>query len=231
MAPPLHQHTMSKSKTVAEIHKRLDKAFGGEAWDKTRTPSPPLENLMRTILSQNTTDKNRDLAYDTMRAQYPTWEKAMRAKPEPFQQSIAVAGLAKQKGPAMQTFLKWLWAKRGNISLDFLKEIDPEEAIQTLVQHKGIGIKTAYIVLAFACNQDLCAVDTHVHRILQRVGILNEKCSREKAHSELRPLIPNGKARAFHVNLLDLGKTICHARKAPECNVCMLSDLCHYTNK
>lgn len=223
--------TDPRSKIVTEIHKRLDKKFGGEAWDKTRMPSPPLENLMRTILSQNTTDKNRDLAYNTMRAKYPTWEKAMRAKPETFQKTIAVAGLAKQKGAAMQNVLKWLWAERGELSLDFLNERDPEEAIQTLVQHKGIGIKTAYIVLAFACNQDLCAVDTHVHRILQRVGILNEKCSREKAHPELRPLIPHGKARAFHVNLLDLGKTICHARKAPQCPTCPLSDLCTHNQQ
>lgn len=210
------------------MHRRLDKTFGGESWDKTRTPSPPLDNLMRTILSQNTTDENRDRAYNTMRAKYPTWEKAQRAKPETFQQSIAVAGLAKQKGPAMQTFLKWLWNERGELSLNFLKKMDAEEAIQLLVQHKGIGLKTAYIVLAFACNQDLCAVDTHVHRILQRVGIIDKKCSREKAHLELRPLLPEGRARAFHVNLIDLGKTICHARKSPNCSLCMLSDLCTY---
>ena len=218
--------TDPRIKTVSEMHKRLDRAFNGEAWDKTRTPSPPLDNLMRTILSQNTTDENRDRAYDKMHAKYPTWEKVMRAKPETFQQSIAIAGLAKQKGPAMQTFLKWLWNERGELSLDYLKKMDAEEAIQLLLQHTGIGLKTAYIVLAFACNQDLCAVDTHVHRILQRVGIIDKKCGREKAHTELRPLIPKNKARALHVNLLDLGKTICHARKSPVCMSCMLSDLC-----
>lgn len=217
----------SKTKTVAQIHLRLDKKFGGEAWDKSRKPSDPLDNLMRTILSQNTTDENRDRAYDTLRAQYPTWEKVRRASPQKVQEAIKVAGLAKQKGPAMQNFLKWLHKERGTLSLDFLKKIDADEAIKRLVQHKGIGVKTAYIVLAFACNQDLCAVDTHVYRTMQRIGILDEKCSKEKAHTVLRPLIPKNKARAFHVNLLDLGKTICQAR-TPHCATCLLADLCQY---
>ncbi|MBT4140404.1 MAG: endonuclease III, partial [Candidatus Latescibacteria bacterium] len=119
---------------------------------------------MRTILSQNTTDENRDRGYNTLRAQYPTWEKVMRASPQKVQDAIKVAGLAKQKGPTMQNVLKWVHKEQGTLSLDFLKEIDTDEAITLLVQHKGIGLKTAYIVLAFACNQDLCAVDTHVYR-------------------------------------------------------------------
>ncbi len=217
----------SKTKTVAQIHTRLDKKFGGEAWDKSRAPSDPLDNLMRTILSQNTTDENRDRAYDTLRNQYPTWEKVMRASSESIQDAIKVAGLAKQKGPAMQNFLKWLYKEHGVFSLNFLQDTDTDDAIKQLTQHKGIGVKTAYIVLAFACNQDLCAVDTHVYRIMQRVGIIDSTCSKEKAHAELRPLIPKNKARAFHVNLLDLGKTICHAR-TPNCKACMIANLCHY---
>ncbi|MFT5369520.1 MAG: endonuclease-3 [Candidatus Latescibacterota bacterium] len=219
-----------KTKIVAQIHTRLDKTYGGEAWDKSRTPSNPLDNLMRTILSQNTTDENRDRGYHTLRAQYPTWEKVMRAPPEKVQDAIKVAGLAKQKGPAMQNFLKCLHQEQDILSLDFVKEIDTDDAIKLLIQHKGIGLKTAYIVLAFACNQDLCAVDTHVYRIVQRVGIIDEKCSREKAHTELRPLIPKNKARAFHVNLIDLGKTICHAR-TPNCKACIISDLCQYNTR
>ena len=217
----------AKAKLVAQIHTRLDKKFGGETWDKSRKPSDPLDNLMRTILSQNTTDENRDRAYNTLRAQYPTWEKVRRASPAKVQEAIKVAGLAKQKGPAMQNFLKWLHQEHGTMSLDFLKETDADKAITLLVQHKGIGVKTAYIVLAFACNQDLCAVDTHVYRTMQRLGILDEKCSKEKAHDVLRPLIPKNKARAFHVNLLDLGKTICQARK-PHCATCLLADLCDH---
>lgn len=217
----------SKAQTVAQIHTLLDKAFGGEAWDKSRKPSDPLDNLMRTILSQNTTDENRDRAYNTLRTQYPTWEKVMWALPVNVQDAIKVAGLAKQKGPAIQNFLKWLHQERGRLSLEFLKDIDPDDAIQWLIQHKGIGVKTAYIVLAFACNQDLCAVDTHVYRIMQRVGILDKKCTKEKAHIQLRPLIPPKKARAFHVNLLDLGKTICHAR-IPHCTDCPIAHLCSY---
>ena len=217
----------SKAKIVAQIHTRLDKKFGGEAWDTSRKPSDPLDTLMRTILSQNTTDDNRDRAYNTLRKQYPTWEKVMRATPEKIQDAIKVAGLAKQKGSAMQNFLKCLHKELGVLSLDYLKNTDTDEAITQLTQHKGIGVKTAYIVLAFACQQDLCAIDTHVYRIMQRVGIIDPTCNKEKAHTQLRPLIPKNKARAFHVNLLDLGKTICHAR-TPHCATCIIADLCQY---
>jgi endonuclease-3 len=217
----------ARSAIVAQMHKRLDRAFGGEAWDQTRTPSEPLDNLMRTILSQNTTDENRDRAFDALKKKYPTWEQVMNAPIEDVKTAIKVAGLANQKGPAMQGFLTWLWQEKGNLSLDFLQKMDEDDAVVLLTKHKGIGIKTAYIVLAFACNKDLCAVDTHVHRIVKRVGLIDETCGREKAHRELRPLIPKGKARAFHVNLLDLGKTICHAR-GPNCGACMILDLCVY---
>lgn len=219
-----------KRTLVAEMHKRLDRAFGGEEWDRTRTPSDPLDNLMRTILSQNTTDENRDRAFEALREIYPTWEQVMTAPIAEVKEAIKVAGLANQKGPAMQGFLKWLWQETGTLSLDFVREMDEDKAVRVLTQHKGIGIKTAYIVLAFACNKDLCAVDTHVHRIVKRVGVIDENCGREKAHHELRPLIPKGKARAFHVNLLDLGKTICHAR-IPNCGVCLILDLCAFGQK
>jgi endonuclease-3 len=217
----------SKSKIVAQIQKRLNKAFGGETSDKSRVPTDPIESLMRTILSQNTTGENRDRGYDTLRNQFPTWESVMRAPARNVQEATKVAGLARQKGPAMQSFLKWLHRQHGRLSLDYLNEMNTDEAIRSLIQHKGIGLKTAYIVLAFACNQDLCAVDTHVYRVMRRVGIIDDKCTREKAHLELRPLIPKNKARAFHVDLIDLGKTICHAR-TPRCGNCMLADLCQY---
>ncbi|MCZ6634551.1 MAG: endonuclease III [bacterium] len=207
--------------------RRLDKQFGGEAWDKKRIPPDPLDDLMRTILSQNTTDENRDRGYHTLRDRYPTWEAVMKAPLAKVKDAIRIAGLANQKGPAMQGFLRWLQEERGALSLDFLKGLSGEEGIGLLVQHKGIGIKTASIVLAFACGKDLCAVDTHVHRILRRVGIIDERCGREKAHTILAPLIPKGKARSFHVNLIDFGKTVCQARN-PKCDVCPISHRCAY---
>ena len=151
----------------------------------------------------------------------------MGARPAGVKEAIRIAGLANQKGPTMQAFLRWLKSERGALSLDFIRDMPEDKGIELLTGHKGVGIKTAYIVLAFACRKDLCAVDTHVHRILRRVGIIDEKCGREKAHRELRPLIPKGKARSFHVNLVDFGKSVCTARK-PACETCPIARKCRY---
>ncbi|MDA0745161.1 MAG: endonuclease III [bacterium] len=205
----------------------LDEKYKGSAWDQDRVRPDPLDALMRTILSQNTTDENRDRGYDTLRERFPTWEQVLGADLQEIKDAIRIAGLANQKGPTMQNFLRWLLAECGKLDLRFLNELASDEAVKLLTQHKGVGIKTAYIVLAFSCDQDLCAVDTHVHRILRRVGIIDDTCSREKAHRELAPLIPKGEARAFHVNLLDFGKDVCTARK-PSCEVCSIMSFCRY---
>ena len=217
----------SPRKTVEAMVGLLERAFGGEAWDRRRRPPDPLDSLMRTILSQNTTDENRDRAYEALKAKLPTWEAVMEAPPEAVKEAIRVAGLANQKGPAMQSVLRWLHSERGELNLDFIGDLPEEEAVRVLTRHRGVGIKTASIVLAFACNKDLCAVDTHVHRILRRVGIVAEGCGREKAHLELAPLIPKGKARSFHVNLIDFGKTVCTARQ-PACDSCPIVTMCRY---
>jgi endonuclease-3 len=208
----------------------LDPLFGGEAWARRRRRSDPLDTLIRAILSQNTNDDNRDQAYRALKERFPTWEMVLKAGIDDLKETIRVAGLANQKGPTIQAVLSWLQLERGELELDFLCELPEEEAVEILTSHKGVGIKTAYIVLAFACGKDLCAVDTHVHRILRRMGVVDERCGREKAHIELAVLIPKGKARSFHVNLIDFGKTICTARK-PDCKVCPLRRQCQYFNE
>ncbi len=223
----MKQVTDAPWRVVGKMIRALDRVFGGAARDRRRKPPDVLDSLMRTILSQNTTDENRDRAYERLRERFPTWEAVMEARPGEVKDAIRVAGLANQKGPNMQAFLRWLKSKRGELSLDFIRDLPEDRAIRTLTRHRGVGIKTAYIVLAFACDMDLCAVDTHVHRILRRVGIIDEGCSREKAHTELAPLIPKGKARAFHVNLIDFGKTICTARN-PACETCPIARMCRY---
>ncbi len=212
---------------VTEMSRVLDGTFGGAAWDLRRTWPDGLDALMRTILSQNTTDGNRDRAYDRMRARFPEWEDVLAADETDLKDVIRVAGLANTKAPNMQAFLRWLKGERGILNLDFLRDLPNPAAVALLTAHRGIGIKTAYIVLAFAFDRDLCAVDTHVYRILRRVGIVSARCSREKAHTELAPLIPGGQARPFHMNLVDFGKTVCVARN-PSCGVCPISHLCRY---
>jgi endonuclease-3 len=215
---------------VRDMARLLDRKYKGAKWDKGRTRPDPLDSLVRTILSQNTTDENRDRAFNEMQRRFPTWESVMNARPEDLKESVRVAGLANQKAPSIQSFLKWLNAEKGRLDLGFIKDLPVNTAIETLKAHKGVGIKTVYIVLAFAFDKDLCAVDTHVHRILKRVGIIQEKCGREKAHDVIAPLIPKGKARVFHMNLVDFGKDICTARK-PACEVCPLSHMCNFHKK
>jgi len=203
----------------------LGARYGGEAWDSQRETPDALDTLMRCILSQNTNDANRDRAYGRLRGRFPKWEDVRVASPSQVVAAIRTAGLANQKGPNMQAFLRWLHDERGSLDLGYLCDRPVDEALQVLTRHRGIGIKTAYIVLAFACRKDLCAVDTHVHRILRRIGIVSATCTRERAHGELARLIPAGKARSFHVDLLDFGKGVCTARN-PSCDACPLSHRC-----
>lgn len=212
---------------VRKMAKALDRKYGGSEWDRRRKRPDPLDALMRTILSQNTNDENRDRGYARLKERLPTWEAVLEADAREVKDAIRPAGLANQKGPNMQAFLRWLKEEQGVLSLDFIEGLPDDEAVALLTRHRGIGIKTAYILLAFAFDRDLCAVDTHVHRILKRVGVIDGSCGRERAHLELAPLIPKGEARAFHVNLLDLGKQVCTARN-PLCEACPISHLCRY---
>lgn len=216
-----------KRRLVKRVYNVLDERYGGAAWDATRRRPDPLDDVVRTILSQNTTDENRDRAFVALRLARPTWEAVLETDLRTLKRLIRVAGLVQTKAPAIRDFLKWLKNDRGRLDLSFLADLDTDEGIEMLVQHKGIGLKTAYIVLAFACGKDLCAVDTHVHRILSRLALIGPTCGREKAHEELRPLIPAGKARVLHMNLIDFGKDLCTARN-PGCEMCPLRRSCAY---
>jgi len=109
--------------------------------------------------------------------------------------------------------------------LDFLCDMDIEEAVDTFLQLKGIGIKTISVVLMFTCGKDIFPVDTHVHRLCGRLGLVPQKASAEKTHHLMQPLVPKGKSYSLHINLLKLGRTICKARK-PDCAVCPLREFC-----
>ncbi len=203
----------------------LDRRHRGTEWASRRRRPDPVDAIVRTILSQNTSDSNRDLGYDGLRSRFQSWDQVRRARLGTIEAAIRRAGLAGQKARSIRGFLNWLHRERGELCLDFLEELSDEQAVEILIEQRGIGMKTAYILMAFAFGRDLCAVDTHVHRILKRVGVIDAFCGRDKAHTELRPLIPQGKAIAFHVNLLDHGKTVCTAR-APDCGSCDIAPLC-----
>ena len=198
--------------------------MGVPKWDGTEDV---LECLILTILSQNTTDVSRDKGYAKLRKKYPTWEQVLRARVKSIEEQIRIVGLGKQKADTIKNFLKWLNNEYGELSLEFIHNMDTEEAMELLCQHKGIGIKTASVTLSFACGRDVFPVDTHIHRIAKRLGLIQPNCSAEKAHYELPLIIPKGKSYPFHMNLIYFGRQICNARK-PLCDQCPLTKYCLY---
>lgn len=206
------------------IHHRLLAFYGKPEW---RNPLPPLDELVSTILSQNTNDGNRDRAFHALRARFPTWEAVRDADPDEVVQAIRPAGLANQKGPRIQTVLKEITAQRGELSLDFLSKIPETEARQWLMQFKGVGPKTAAIVLLFSLGKPAFPVDTHIYRLSGRLGLRPSSMTADQAHKHLEELFPPETYYAAHLNLIRLGREICQARR-PNCPICPLQELCDY---
>jgi endonuclease-3 len=178
-------------------------------------------------LSQNTNDVNRDVAFGRLRARLPTWEEVRDADVEVVIEAIRPAGLANQKGPRIQEALHTISAERGELSLDFLADWPVDEAKAWLCSMNGVGPKTAAIVLLFSLGRPAFPVDTHVHRVTKRLGLIGPRVSREKAHDELEHLVKPEAYYAFHLNLIRHGRQVCTSRK-PQCGTCGLRDLCDY---
>jgi endonuclease-3 len=212
------------SAAVMEIHRKLCDLYG----DPPHQPDgDPLAALVNTILSQNTNDRNRDIAFAALRAQFPTWEAVRDAPVDAIIDAIRPAGLAPTKGPNIQAALRQITAERGELSLAFLETLPLEEARQWLINLNGVGPKTAAIVLLFALGRPAFPVDTHVHRVARRLGLIPQNTSREKAHTLLEALIPPELYWTFHLNLIAHGRQVCHARQ-PACAECPLQPQCTY---
>lgn len=209
---------------ATQVHKRLLEFFGEPVW---RAPFPPLDELISTILSQSTNDTNRDRAFAALRVRFPTWEAVRDAPAEEVIEAIRPAGLANQKGPRLQAALQSITEQRGALDLSFLKEYTPGAAFDWLMQFKGVGPKTASIVLQFSLGMPAFPVDTHIYRVSGRLGLRPLKMSVEKAHVHLATQFPPDTYYAAHLNIIRLGREICRARK-PRCEACPLQDLCEY---
>ncbi|GAP12567.1 predicted EndoIII-related endonuclease [Longilinea arvoryzae] len=209
---------------AAEVHRRLLAFYGMPEW---RDPLPALDELVSTILSQNTNDRNRDLAFNNLRARFPTWEAVRDAQPGQVVEAIRIAGLGNQKGPRIQAVLRQISAERGSLDLSFLADLPVAEAMAWLTRFNGVGPKTASIVLVFSLGKPAFPVDTHIYRVTGRIGLRPEKMSVEDAHSYLAAQFPPAEYGPAHLNLIHLGREICHARK-PDCPRCPLKDLCDY---
>jgi endonuclease III len=212
------------SASALQIHQKLLEFYGEPVW---RNPLPPVDELVSTILSQNTNDINRDKAFNALRARFPTWEAVREAPAAEVVDSIRVAGLANQKGPRIQQVLRQITSERGGLDLSFLKDLPLEEARSWLTRFNGVGPKTAAIVLCFSLGRPAFPVDTHVYRVTGRIGLRPEKMSVEEAHPHLEALFPPETYYAAHLNIIRLGREICHARK-PDCAACPICLLCDF---
>ncbi len=212
-----------KSRALA-IHKKLLGVFGEPVW---RNPLPAMDELVSTILSQNTNDVNRDKAFNLLRAKFPAWEQVRDADVNEVIEAIRPAGLANQKGPRIQQVLREITEERGGLNLEFLKNLPVEEARAWLTNFNGVGPKTAAIVLCFSLGMPAFPVDTHIYRVSGRIGLRPQKMTVEQAHPHLESLFPPETYYAAHLNLIRLGREICQARK-PKCGACPIQKLCDY---
>lgn len=193
-----------------------------------KLPSP-LDTIIGTILSQNTNDNNSYKAYRNLKDNFRNWDELAELKPAQIEKYIKVAGLGKQKSKAIYELLQSLKGKGKKISLDYIKVKNDEEILDELTSYKGVGVKTASCVLLFSLGRNFCPVDTHVHRTLNRIGIVKTN-SPEKTFNGILNKVPEGIAHSLHTNLIRLGKEICKPAK-PHCLVCPLLKVCAYDQK
>jgi endonuclease-3 len=218
---------MNLDECALEVHRRLLENYGDPSWRETL---PILDELISTILSQNTNDTNRDRAFRLLKDRFPSWESVRDAEVGEVIDAIRSAGLANQKGPRIQQILRQITAEKGSLELDFLRELTVEEAKEWLLQFNGVGPKTASIVILFALGKPAFPVDTHIQRVTGRIGLRPERMPVEQTHLHLERLFPPETYQAVHLNIIRLGREVCHPRQ-PECVNCVLQSLCDYFQK
>ncbi len=210
------------SRRITAICRRLEKVYGPV---EPPAPLPVLDELIATILSQNTSDSNSGPAFDELVRRFPDWDSVRRAPVKRIAAAIRQAGLANRKAPRIKQILNEVQRQRGELSLDFVADWPGEDAYEYLRTFPGVGPKTAACVLLFACGQPVLPVDTHVHRVSRRLGLIGPKTSAERAHDELAAMVPKEKVLEFHVQLIRHGRTTCAAAR-PGCPDCALLDFC-----
>lgn len=209
---------------VQLVHALLAEHYGPRVWRGRRDP---LGELIMTILSQNTTDRNSGRAYSELRRRFPSWQAVIDAPTAEVYAAIQPAGLGNVKAPRIQRTLQAIQERTGTLSLEHLEALPMEEARAWLLSLDGVGPKTAACVLLFALGKPALPVDTHVHRVSQRLGLIGPRVAAEPAHALLEAALPAEAVYAFHLNLIQHGRLVCHARR-PECARCPLTAQCDF---
>jgi endonuclease III len=212
---------------VAEINRRLLEHYGIPEW---RTHNPAVDELVLTILSQNTSDLNSDRAFAALRARYRSWDEVLAAPEAELVEAIRAGGLAQQKAPRIQMALGRMVEECGSFSLDFLAGLSTPAAMEWLTELPGIGRKTASIVLLFCFDKPVFPVDTHITRISRRLGLVEPKANPDQIADVWEELAPPAWYYSLHLNLLKHGRQVCKA-PTPRCAACVVRELCGYPHK
>lgn len=216
--------TLSHMQT-ASIERTITVLTGQYGVHNCEPTNSPLDVLIETILSQNTSDTNSGRAFKSLLAAFSDWEALAKAPVGEIAESIRVGGLERIKAKRIKQVLSEIRRARGRIELDFLDEMPLDEARDWLRQLPGVGDKTANCVLLFASCRPALPVDTHIFRVAKRLGFIDSKASVEKAHSLLEAMVPPEKVYQFHVLMIEHGRRICKAQR-PRCAECVLGSFC-----
>jgi endonuclease-3 len=216
----------SAQAVVREIYDRLLKTYGDHPLVPRREP---MHELISTMLSHRTTGKNEDLAYRRMWERFGSWEAIRDAPVDELADAISPSNFAEAKAPNIKKALATIIAERGEASIDFLRDLPTDEGLKWLMALPGVGIKTATLTLLFCFAKPVLPVDTHVHRVSQRIGLIGPKVDPTAAHALLLPLLPLEPQVLynFHLNMLRHGQAVC-VWNAPRCGRCPLTDLCQW---
>jgi len=216
-------HRLRPARKVGPVLKALDAFYG----TPRKHRDDPLAVLVRGVLSQNTSDVNSGRAYGDLMDRFGGWPGVAAAKPRQIARAIRSGGLADQKARTIRDVMRWVAEQADGYSLDFLNDVASPEAERRLTALKGVGIKTARLVLLFGFDRPVFVVDTHVHRVSGRLGLITGKCGRDKAHVLLDEMIPDGAKYTGHMLMIQHGRRTCRARR-PLCDECPVRKWCVY---
>jgi endonuclease-3 len=207
---------------VPQIIRLLSAEYGRRKWHQRQSP---IEVLVQTILSQNTSDRNSGRAFEQLLASFGSWEDVANASVSEISHSIKAGGLGEVKAKYIKQALEEIQRRRRGFGLEFLRKLPVDEARDWLRQLPGVGMKTASCVLLFSLGMPALPVDTHVFRVAKRLGLIGSKVSAEQAHRRLEGLVLPQDVYQFHVLLIEHGRKICKAQR-PRCKECVLGGLC-----
>lgn len=214
----------ASEKPIRYIIQNLERTYGEPL---NKLASDPLDMLIAIVLSQATSDTNSDRTFTALKKRFPTWDEASRARESTLADTIRAGGLANQKAKVIKSLLRQIKEEHGTLDLNFLHEMSAAEAVAYLKGFRGIGPKTIACTLLFACRKEVFPLDTHIFRILRRVGLIPQKCTDERAHHIMNAIVPQGKFYSFHVNLIRHGRSLCRPRE-PMCERCPIVEYCDY---